>query len=133
MRRIVWTVLALALACGNAPAKDLPTAAYHWQNAKVGGGGFAPGIVFSPLEREFAYLRTDMGGNENGRGLGETLAIDPNRTSILFFGSRHDGLWRSEDSGAHWLKVASGYRSLDGGKVGRESMTMSINGACASE
>lgn len=47
-----------------------------------------------------------MGGNEAGRGLGERLAVDPNRTSTLFFGSRHDGLWRSDDAGAHWAKVA---------------------------
>ncbi|GGC02527.1 carbohydrate-binding protein [Novosphingobium endophyticum] len=47
-----------------------------------------------------------MGGNEPGRGLGERLAIDPNRTSTLFFGSRHDGLWRSDDSGANWRKVS---------------------------
>ena len=39
-----------------------------------------------------------MGGNEDGRGVGERLAIDPNDTSILFFGSRNDGLWRSTDS-----------------------------------
>ena len=48
-----------------------------------------------------------MGGNEDGRGLGERLAIDPNRTSTLFFGSRHDGLWRSTDSGATWRKLDS--------------------------
>jgi photosystem II stability/assembly factor-like uncharacterized protein len=48
-----------------------------------------------------------MGGNEDGRGLGERLAIDPDRTSTLFFGSRHDGLWRSDDSGRNWQKVES--------------------------
>ncbi len=48
-----------------------------------------------------------MGGNEDGRGLGERLAIDPNRTSHLLFGSRHDGLWRSVDSGARWAKVSA--------------------------
>lgn len=47
-----------------------------------------------------------MGGNEDGRGLGERLAIDPARPSTLFFGSRHDGLFRSDDSGRNWLKVA---------------------------
>jgi len=48
-----------------------------------------------------------MGGNEAGRGLGERLAIDPRRTSTLFFGSRHDGLWRSDDAGAHWARVST--------------------------
>lgn len=47
-----------------------------------------------------------MGGNEDGRGLGERLAIDSNRTATLFFGSRHDGLQRSDDSGATWHRVA---------------------------
>lgn len=46
-----------------------------------------------------------MGGNEDGRGLGERLAIDPNDTRILYFGSRHDGLQRSTDGGASWRKV----------------------------
>jgi photosystem II stability/assembly factor-like uncharacterized protein len=48
-----------------------------------------------------------MGGNEDGRGLGERLAIDPNHHATLLFGSRHDGLWRSDDNAAHWRKVAS--------------------------
>ena len=48
-----------------------------------------------------------MGGNEDGRGMGERLAVDPNRTSTLLFGSRHDGLQRSDDSGKTWHKVES--------------------------
>jgi photosystem II stability/assembly factor-like uncharacterized protein len=48
-----------------------------------------------------------MGGNEDGRGVGERLAIDPNRTSTLYFGSRHDGLQRSLDRGATWSPVES--------------------------
>ena len=47
-----------------------------------------------------------MGGNEDGRGLGERLAIDPNRTGTLLFGSRHDGLQRSDDAGRTWRRVA---------------------------
>ena len=152
---------------------------YRWDNVKVGAGGYAPNIVFSPVQRGLAYLRTDMGGayrwdatrrrwialqdgnsvssymgiesiapdpvnpdvvyiaagmnaaqpaaimrsadrgatwrivpvpfamggNEAGRGLGERLAVDPNDATRLFFGSRHDGLWRSLDSGATWAKV----------------------------
>jgi hypothetical protein len=53
---VVPVVLLLAAApC--ASAGD-----YVWRNVKVGGGGFAPGIVFSRVERGLVYLRTDMGG-----------------------------------------------------------------------
>ncbi len=48
-----------------------------------------------------------MGGNEDGRGLGERLAVDPNDNHILYFGSRHDGLMHSTDSGATWKKSAT--------------------------
>ena len=48
-----------------------------------------------------------MGGNEDGRGLGERLAVDPNDNHILYFGSRHDGLMRSANQGETWQKVAS--------------------------
>ena len=162
-----------------APAGAAPT--YRWSNVRVGGGGFSPGIVFSPVERDLAYLRTDigglyrwdkgtqrwlplqdampqsnyfgiesvapdpvdanvvyaaagmyrreaaailrstnrgnrwqvypvsfrMGGNEDGRGLGERLAVDPQSTRVLYFGSRHDGLQRSTDHGATWRAVSS--------------------------
>ncbi|WP_231568165.1 WD40/YVTN/BNR-like repeat-containing protein [Novosphingobium malaysiense] len=155
--------------------------AYDWRNVRVGGGGFTPGVVFSPVEPGLAWLRSDMGGayrwdaqakrwwplqdsvsegnymgiesiaadpvdpgtvylaagmnwsapaaifrstdygatwrvtpvpfrmggNENGRGLGERLAIDPFDHDRLFFGSRHQGLWQSTDAGATWRKVGS--------------------------
>jgi photosystem II stability/assembly factor-like uncharacterized protein len=48
-----------------------------------------------------------MGGNENGRFNGERLAVDPNAGEILFFGSRHDGLWKSADRGATWSRLES--------------------------
>jgi len=48
-----------------------------------------------------------MGGNEDGRGLGERLAIDPHRPSTLWFGSRYDGLQRSDDRGETWNRVAT--------------------------
>ena len=48
-----------------------------------------------------------MGGNEDGRGLGERLAIDPNDTAVLYFGSRHHGLQRSGDHGRTWRRVES--------------------------
>jgi len=178
---VLSSALSAVLIGGIAVAAEEPTTAYRWSNVTVGGGGFAPGIVFSPAERGLAYLRTDMGGayrwnatakrwipledglatgsyqgvesvapdpvdpnvvylaagvgarseaailrsadrglhwtvvpvpfamggNEDGRGLGERLAIDPHHTATLLFGSRHDGLWRSDDAGARWSKVAA--------------------------
>jgi photosystem II stability/assembly factor-like uncharacterized protein len=158
---------------------------YNWRNVAILGGGFVSGIVFSPVEKDLVYARTDvggayrfntadktwtpltdyiagkgedfgieslaadpvdanrvymatgeytqswagngamlrssdrgntwqrtdmpikMGGNENGRSMGERLAVDPNQSSILLFGSRKDGLWKSSDAGATWDKAAS--------------------------
>ncbi|MCE5301186.1 MAG: endoglucanase [Spirochaetia bacterium] len=47
-----------------------------------------------------------VGGNEDGRGAGERVAVDPNLGSIIFMGSTGDGLWRSVDHGSSWERVA---------------------------
>jgi len=54
-----------------------------------------------------------VGGNENGRGLGERLAVDPNLGSILFAGATTDsagngGLWKSTSYGSagSWVKTS---------------------------
>lgn len=46
-----------------------------------------------------------MGGNENGRGNGERMAVDPANGNIIYLGTRHNGLWKSEDAGLHWNQV----------------------------
>ncbi|MCW6010416.1 xyloglucanase [Micromonospora sp. CPCC 205371] len=49
-----------------------------------------------------------LGGNMPGRGMGERLAVDPNRNDILYLGVRGGhGLWRSTDRGVTWGRVAS--------------------------
>lgn len=69
------------------------------------------GAILRSTDRGQTWQRTDMpfkmGGNEDGRSIGERLGIDPNRNRILYFGSRNDGLWRSADYGATWSKVDS--------------------------
>ncbi|MER7620285.1 cellulose binding domain-containing protein [Streptomyces sp. NPDC126503] len=70
------------------------------------------GAVLRSADRGATWRRADLpfklGGNMPGRGMGERLAIDPHRNSVLYLGapSGH-GLWRSTDSGATWAKVTS--------------------------
>ncbi|GHG87017.1 cellulose binding domain-containing protein [Streptomyces lanatus] len=55
-----------------------------------------------------AALPFKLGGNMPGRGMGERLAVDPNRNSVLYLGAPSGkGLWRSTDSGASWSQVAN--------------------------
>jgi photosystem II stability/assembly factor-like uncharacterized protein len=62
-------------------------------------------------DRGNTFERTDvpfkMGGNEDGRGNGERLAVDPNDGRVIYFGSRLAGLWRSTDRAVTWSKVSS--------------------------
>lgn len=48
-----------------------------------------------------------LGANEDGRSIGERLAVDPNDGNILFFGTRLNGLWKSTDRGSTWQQVDS--------------------------
>ncbi len=156
-------------------------AQYTWQNVVIMGGGFVPGLAYSPVAQGLLYARTDVGGfyrwnnsasqwvpltdmygpsqsnnyggesiapdpvnpnvvyaaagssgtgvilsstnqggswtvnaipvsiagNNDGREAGERLAVDPNLDSILYFGSRWQGLWVSANSASSWSQVTS--------------------------
>lgn len=65
-----------------------------------------------------------IGGNEDGRNVGERLQVDPNKGSILFYGTSNEnnqastnGLWTSTDSGSTWSKV-SGFTALSNDGTG---------------
>lgn len=69
------------------------------------------GAVLRSFDRGKTFERIDMpfkmGGNENGRGNGERMAVDPSNGNILFLGTRNDGLWSSTDRAKTWNRVAS--------------------------
>jgi len=69
------------------------------------------GAILRSADRGQTFQRADVpfkfGGNEDGRGNGERLVVDPENSHILYLGTRHDGLWRSIDRGATWAPVAS--------------------------
>jgi hypothetical protein len=54
----------------------------------------------------YTTLPTPMAGNGSWRNGGERLAVDPNKGSILLFGSRKGGLYRSTNSGVNWRSLA---------------------------
>ncbi|HTV21866.1 MAG TPA: hypothetical protein VMG12_24420, partial [Polyangiaceae bacterium] len=68
------------------------------------------GLIFSSSDYGQTFERhgigVPMGGNANGRSMGERLAIDPNQPTTLYFGSRNDGLLVSHDSAVSWQPVA---------------------------
>ena len=70
-----------------------------------------PAAILRSSDKGRTYEKTmmpfKMGGNDNGRGCGERLAVDPNLSSTLYFGSRKAGLWKSLDSGVTWTKVVT--------------------------
>jgi len=46
-----------------------------------------------------------LGGNQEGRGTGERLAVDPSEGARLLLGTTQDGLWRTADRGRSWTRV----------------------------
>jgi photosystem II stability/assembly factor-like uncharacterized protein len=69
------------------------------------------GAVLISSDRGKSFDRVNMpfkmGGNENGRGNGERMAVDPKNGNILYLGTRNDGLWKSSDAGRNWIQVKS--------------------------
>ncbi|MBK8479029.1 MAG: exo-alpha-sialidase [Opitutaceae bacterium] len=73
--------------------------------------GTPNGAILRSHDYGRTWQRTDVpfkfGGNEDGRGNGERLAVDPNDGRILFLGTRRDGLWTSRDGAATWARVSA--------------------------
>lgn len=70
------------------------------------------GAIMRSSNRGATWQKTDLpfklGGNMPGRGMGERLAVDPNKNSVLYLGAPSGkGLWRSTDSGATWSQVTN--------------------------
>lgn len=67
------------------------------------------GAIFRSSDRgktwAFAQLPFKLGANESGRGSGERLMVDPNFPSLIYFGTRRDGVWQSKDRGETWERV----------------------------
>jgi hypothetical protein len=62
-----------------------------------------PADILKSTDRGMTWARCgldiDIGGNEPLRWAGERLALHPDDSQQIFYGSRWDGLWRSADAG----------------------------------
>ncbi|MFC1525573.1 hypothetical protein ACFL6X_02050 [Candidatus Latescibacterota bacterium] len=73
------------------------------------GMGYDDGTVFKSTDRGDTWARSDlstpMHGNGDLRWAGERLAVDPFDAGHILFGSRSEGLHRSNDGGMSWEGV----------------------------
>lgn len=84
------------------------------QNVYIACGTYTSssnGAILCSYDGGRTFTRVDvpftMGGNENGRGNGERMMVDPQNGNIIYMGTRLHGLWRSTDKGRSWARVVS--------------------------
>jgi photosystem II stability/assembly factor-like uncharacterized protein len=102
-----WNLLGIdAVATDPVDPKRLYLSAGTYTNEWAGNGA-----ILRSTDRGRTFKRTDLpfkiGGNEDGRGAGERLVIDPANHGTLLLGTRKNGLWRSTDYGVTWSQVSS--------------------------
>ncbi|MCX4765364.1 1,4-beta-glucanase [Streptomyces sp. NBC_01275] len=100
-----WNLLGVeALAVDPAHPDRLYLALGAYAQSWAGNGA-----VLRSEDRGATWARTDLtvklGANEDGRGMGERLLVDPRDSDTLWLGTRHDGLLKSTDRGATWAAV----------------------------
>ncbi|WP_234436811.1 WD40/YVTN/BNR-like repeat-containing protein [Streptomyces maremycinicus] len=108
-----WNLLGVeALAVDAAHPDRLYLALGTYAQSWAGNGA-----VLRSEDRGATWTRTDLtvklGANEDGRGTGERLLVDPRDSDTLWLGTRHDGLLRSTDRGATWA-AADGFPGTPG-------------------
>ncbi|HEY8987080.1 MAG TPA: RICIN domain-containing protein [Streptomyces sp.] len=112
-----WTLLGIdSLATDPVDPDRLYLGAGMYTNDWSGNGE-----LLRSTDQGRTFQRTKLpfklGANEDGRGAGERLAIDPANHSTLLLGTRKNGLWRSTDFGVTWNQV-SAFPVKDGASSG---------------
>jgi oligoxyloglucan reducing-end-specific cellobiohydrolase len=75
------------------------------------GMGNSPFAILVSTDQGFTFntypVNFYMGSNDNGRDVGERLAVNPFNPSELFMGTRQQGLWKSENYAQTWTQATS--------------------------
>ena len=122
--------------------------AYTWRNVEIVGGGFIPGIVMHPAQKDLMYARTDIGGayrwdapsgrwiplndwiakgNWNYTGI-ESIGLDPNDPNRLYLAggtyvqswASNGAIFRSADQGATFQVTPMPFK-MGGNEDGRHA------------
>ncbi|MCG7216846.1 cellulase family glycosylhydrolase [Paenibacillus mucilaginosus] len=138
-----------AAAAVQSDIVPMKSQAYDWGRVKIVGGGFIPGIIYNPKEKDLIYARTDMGGayrwdpatkkwiqllewvsledwNLSGVESIATDPVDPNRVYIAAGTYSNDWvqsngyILRSQDRGQTWEKTEMPFKF--GGNMPGRSM-----------
>ncbi|MFE9404204.1 RICIN domain-containing protein [Streptomyces sp. NPDC006530] len=112
-----WNLLGIeSLASDPADPDRVYLASGSYTNGWAGNGA-----ILRSTDQGRTFQRTDLpfklGGNEDGRSMGERLAVDPAHHGTLYLGTRKNGLWRSTDYGVTWSQV-NGFPVKDGASSG---------------
>ena len=145
---VAVTAGANAASVATAPrAAAAAATGYTWGNVEIAGGGFVPGIIFNPSEKDLVYARTDIGGayrrdNTTQRWIPLTdsvgwtdwsyngilsLATDPVDTHRVYLAAgtysnewdpNNGAILRSADKGASWQRTVLPFK-IGGNMPGR--------------
>jgi hypothetical protein len=92
-------------------ALDLSDPKYLYMACGTYTSSPGPNAILRSDDQGKTFKRTDvsfrMGGNEDGRGNGERMAVDPANGKIIYMGTRLDGLWVSKDRAVSWQRLQS--------------------------
>lgn len=116
-------VLAMAVDPNDANRLYLACGEYLHQWAQ-------DGAVMCSQDRGKTWKKTSLGagvrfgGNSDGRGTGERLAVDPNASNIIFAGTSQNGLFKSTDYGQGFSKIASPAEKISLVLIDQKSSTL---------
>ena len=102
-----WNTLGVeSIAADPANAQKVWVAAGEYSQTWAGNGQ----ILRSDNQGrtwQITDLPIQLASNQDGRNMGERLAVDPRDDKVLYLATPVNGLWRSTDGGVTWAQVAS--------------------------
>src|ERR1017187_10206436 len=102
-----WNTLGVeSIAADPANSQKVWVAAGEYTQSSAGNGRLLRSAN-QGRTWQITDLPIELASNQNGRNMGERLAVDPRDDRVLYLASPANGLWRRTDGGVAWSQVAS--------------------------